>query len=423
MKKFAVLLLLALFAVSTICAQSGRTVSNGGGKPNQRPPEAKTTPTPTPTPEPEPQESALVVPETVGDNEIIRVDTQLVTVPVKVMDRKNRFFGGLTKADFKVFEDDVEQDITLFSNEEQPFTVALVLDMSYSAKFKIADIQAAAAAFVSQLRDQDRLMVIAFDEEVRMLCEPTNDRARIYSAIRNTRIATGTSLYDAVDMVMNDRLKRIEGRKAIVLFTDGVDTTSRIAHDMSNLRDAMELDALIYPIQYDTYAEVQAMKNGAQVTNIPLPGGVNGTIMTRGKGSHPGGTPPEQDTKMPFPIPGSIPRTPSQLPSPGPVGSASTKGTTQEDYQNAAKYLANLATYTGGRVYMAGTAANLNSAFTRIASELREFYSLGYYPKDEAEPGKKKKIKVKISQEGLAVRARDSYVVGKREDKRRGRRR
>lgn len=405
MKKFAVLLCLALFCVSFnyIYAQSGR-VSPGSqnGKPNQRPTDPVKSPTPLPQPDDTVANSNTDVP--VEDSEVIRVDTQLVTIPVKVSDRKNRFFGGLKKENFRVFEDDVEQEIAYFSNEEQPFTVALVLDMSYSTKFKISDIQAAAIAFIGQLRDQDRVLVISFDQEVHMLCEPTNDRQRIYRAIKSTKIATGTSLYDAVDMTMNERLKRIQGRKAIVLFTDGVDTTSRLAHDMSNIRDAMELDALIYPVRYDTYADVQAMKNGGTVIRVPFPGTDTTGTVTTGKGD-PGGNKPQQ-------TPGSIP---FPLPVPQIGGNTgSNRGTTQEDYQNAEKYLDNLATYTGGRVYLANTAANLNDAFTKIASELREFYSLGYYPKDDSVVGKKKKIKVRIDQTGLAVRARDSYIVGKK---------
>jgi VWFA-related protein len=277
--------------------------------------------------------------------------------------------------------------------------------MSYSAKFRIAEIQSAAIAFISQLRDVDQLMVISFDEEVHMLCEPTNDRQKIYRAIKSTRIGNGTSLYDAVDLVMNERLKRVSGRKAIVLFTDGVDTTSRLAHDMSNLRDAMELDALIYPIRYDTYAEVQAMQNGGTVTKVPFPGTGGGTVTT-GQG-HPGGIPPSTTGPLPFPVP-----DPQVV-----MGGGSSRGTTADEYRNAEKYLNDLAIYTGGRIYLADTTANLNDAFTRIASELREFYSLGYYPKDEAVAGKKKKIKVKISQTGLAVKARDSYVVGKKDKK------
>lgn len=405
MKKFAVLLCLALVCVSIeyAAAQSRRvTPTSPNGKPNQRP-----EPKPTPTPD-----AGNVADAATSDqgpiessDEVIRVDTQLVTIPVKILDRKNRFFGGLKKEDFKVFEDEVEQEIAHFSNEQEPFTVALVLDMSYSTKFRIAEIQSAAIAFISQLREGDRLAVISFDEEVRVLCEATTDRQKIYRAIKSTKIGNGTSLYDAMDQVINNGMKLISGRKAIVLFTDGVDTTSRLAHDMSNLRDAMELDALIYPIRYDTYAEVQAMQNGGTVTKVPFPGTGGGTVTT-GQGN-PGGIPPSTTGSLPFPVPDpQVAR-----------GSGSNRGTTAEEYRNAEKYLNDLAAYTGGRIYLADTTANLNGSFTKIASELREFYSLGYYPKEEATAGKKKKIKVKINQTGLVVKARDSYVVGKKQKK------
>lgn len=370
-------------------------------KPNQRDP-AAATPTPTPTPED----------DTVGvedSGEVISVDTKLVTIPVRILDRKNRFIGGLVKENFSIFEDNIQQEVAYFTNEAQPFTVALVLDMSYSTTFKIGDIQNAAIAFIDQLRPEDQVLVISFDEEVHMLCEATNDRKRIYSAIRSTKIATGTSLYEAVDLTMNSRLRSIKGRKAIVLFTDGVDTTSRTSHDLENLRDAMELDALIYPIRYDTFADVQSMKNKVPV---PLPGGIE----------LPGGIKLPDSINLPRSDPKPDPRnTPRNDPFPSPqtrpsTGSPGQKGTTVEEYQFAEEYLNQLALRTGGRIHLASTFGNLNAAFTKIASELREFYSLGYYPKEEGQPGKTRRIKVRVDQQNVAVRARDSYVIPKKTD-------
>ncbi len=390
-------------------AQSRRVVpAPSNEKPNQRAAEPKPTPPPV-------EEDAEV------DEEVVSVDTKLVTVPVRVMDRKNRFIGGLTKADFSIFEDGVSQDLAYFSNEAQPFTVALVLDMSYSATFKIDEIQNAAIAFINQLRPEDKVLVISFDEEVHMLCEATSDRQRIYSAIRSTKISTGTSLYEAVDLTMNSRLRSIQGRKAIVLFTDGVDTTSRKSHDIDNLRDAMELDALIYPIRYDTYADVQSMKRNPPIVVPPgLPTPDKGTTI-------PTGSPTGIPTNFPFPIPTrrtsrtQDPRDfperdqrndPSTLPpSRPPISSPGERGTTADEYRFAEEFLDQLALRTGGRVNVASSYGNLNAAFARIASELREFYSIGYYPTDEGEPGKTRKIKVRVNRENLAVRARDTYVV------------
>jgi VWFA-related protein len=348
-------------------AQS-RRVRPAGANERANPRATRPSPTPTPTATPAIEEA----------DDFASVSTELVTVPVRVIDRKNRFVGGLAKEDFKVFEDGVEQEVAYFTNESQPFTVALVLDMSYSSTFKIADIQSAAIAFIDQLRPDDKVIVISFDEEVHMLAEATSDRARINRAIRSTRIATGTSLYDAVDMTMNGRLRSIKGRKAIVLFTDGVDTTSRRSHDLKNLQDAMELDALIYPIRYDTFADVQAMKNRTTVITFPGPQG--------------------------SPVPGGIP-----VPA-----SPNDKGTTAAEYAHAEEFLNRLADNTGGRIYLASTLGNLNGAFSKIASELREFYSIGYEPKGEAIPGKTRKIKVRTDRKDVAVRARDTYVVPKK---------
>lgn len=396
MKKIAAVIALSIFICLCFVsgfAQSRRIVPNPTTeKANKRPPQSA--PSPTPPAEDSSATTTVVDPLPIpagdaplDDGEIIKVDTELVTIPVKVSDRKNRFIGGLKKENFKVTEDNVEQEIALFSNEQQPFTVALVLDMSYSTTFKISEIQAAAVAFIDQLRENDKVMVISFDEEVHLLTEPTADRQKIYRAIKSTKIATGTSLYEAVDLVINDRFKKMEGRKAIVLFTDGVDTTSRKAHDRGNVSDALELDALVYPIQYDTFADVQAMKNKPAVLQQPLPGPI----------------PTKNPSPFPFPIPT------------GGVGTPSQQGTTAEEYQRAGEYLNEMADRTGGRIYQASTIGNLTQAFAAIASELREFYSIGYYPKGEGRPGKKRKIKVRVDQDNVAVRARDGYVVGKKD--------
>lgn len=343
-------------------------------KTNRRPDPA---PTPTPaaspssTPEPLAPTPKVSVPA-VDEGEVIKIDTEIVTVPVRAVDKNNRFVTGLTKDDFKVFDEGVPQEIAMFSSESAPFTVALVLDMSFSAKFMAEDIHASALSFIEQLRPADKVMVVSFDEQIHLLCEPTSDRAEIGRAIRSARINYGTSVYDAMQTVM-ERMGKIGGRKAIVLFSDGVDTSSKLANDYSNIGDAMELDAMIYPIRYDTYNEVQAMKNGGVVI---------------GGRSTPGGLPPM-------------------------VGTMSSRGTTREEYDRADRYLDGLSLRTGGRLYQATTIGSLSSAFAKIASELREYYSIGFYPSKEKARGKQYKIKVKTDRPGISVKAKDSYSTRK----------
>ena len=137
---------------------------------------------------------------------------------------------NLTRRDFHVFENGVEQRIAYFATVDQPFTVVLLIDTSGSTHFKIEDMHSAAISFVNQLKEQDRVMVMSFDDSIRTLCEPTSDRDTLIQAIRRARTGGGTRLYDAVHQVIRQKLKSISGRKAVVLFTDGVDTTSGQRH-------------------------------------------------------------------------------------------------------------------------------------------------------------------------------------------------
>src|SRR4029079_4134170 len=130
---------------------------------------------------------------------------------------------------------------------------------SPSTQFRLEDIQDAAISFINQLRPDDKVMVVSFNDNIKILSEFTTDRNKLNRAIQRSKTDDGTRLYDAVDMVINQQLSRIQGRKAIVLFTDGVDTTSRRASFESNVMDAQELDALIYPVQYDTSNDMNVM--------------------------------------------------------------------------------------------------------------------------------------------------------------------
>src|SRR5262249_13586717 len=159
----------------------------------------------------------------------------------------------------------------------------------------------------------DRVMVMSFDDRIEVECKATNDREEITRAIRHTRTGGGTRLYDAVDDILRKHLKTIEGRKAVVLFTDGVDTTSHRASYESTLRLAEESDAAIYSVDYATSGKGSVMSNG-----MPMPGG-RGTILG-----------------LPIPTPG-IPGT--------------STGGYPGDYKRAVRYLHALADATAGRFY------------------------------------------------------------------------
>jgi VWFA-related protein len=247
-----------------------------------------------------------------------------------------------------------------------------VLDTSASTFFHLWEIKEAAIAFAKQLRPQDRVLVVTFDRQVLLLTEATNNLDVVTETIEQNAVTGDTTrVYDAIDLVITQRLNNIDGRKAIVLFTDGVDTASYKATYHSTLRDVEEGEILIYPIQYDTKDFMAFVQTPTQSTNLPLP-----------------------STRTVPMIYGPRPMPPS------PFG----------DYGMADKYLHLLADKTGGRLYEANNRAQLATAFSKIAEELGCQYSLAYYPQTPLQSGERRLIKVRVDQLNVAVRARESYV-------------
>lgn len=308
-----------------------------------------------------------------ADDEVLKVETNLITIPVSVYDRNGLYIPGLKQEDFRILEDGKEQTIAYFGTTDKPFTVVLLIDTSESTSYKIEEIHAAAVAFVDQLKPMDSVMVIEFNESVKVRTEPTSNRDAIYKAIRKTNFGGGTSLYDAVDFSLRKRLSKIAGRKAIVLFTDGVDTTSGRATYDSTVDMAEEADALIFPIYFNTFFDAVGGGGGTGIPNVNS-GQIGGIL-------------------------------------------GSQSGMSAAEYRLGRAYLNDLAAYTGGRVFRPeATPGGLTAAFEGIAEELRRQYNIGYVPEDEGKPGQRKSIKVRVDRPNLAVRARDSYIVGAASD-------
>jgi VWFA-related protein len=361
MKRTIVVLLLSLLTLSVQLTKSQTRPRRLG--------EAMAEPSPSPQP---------------AEMDVVRVETNLVTVPVSVVDRDGRYVSDLRKEDFQLAEDGIDQEIAYFAAIEKPFTVVLMIDTSASTWSKLDQIKDAAAVFVAQLRPDDQVMVISFGMGVKVQCEPTSDRQKIRKAIAATGKGLSTHLYDAMENVMQKRLKGISGRKAVVLFTDGVDATSNHATYESTVKTAEELDALIYPILYDTYDP--SIDTGGQ-TAPPS----NSRVLSILR-------------KIPLPLP---------IPTIGNGGGSNGggAGSSRADYDRGERYLHELADLTGGRVYEASKDLSyLQDAFSKIADELGRQYSIGYYPKRKGEPGERRQIKVRVSRPEVAVRSRDKYI-------------
>lgn len=310
--------------------------------------------------------------KTEEDEDVVKFDTTIISIPVSVFERTGLYVPSLSQSNFQVFENGKEQEIAYFGSSDKPFTAVLLLDVSGSTSLKIEQIQDGAIAFVHQMMPQDKVMVISFDSGVKTLLEYSSDKNALEAAIRKLKFGGGTSLYDAVDKTLEKQLSKIEGKKAVVLFTDGVDTTSARSSYESTVSDAVESEAVIFPIYLNTYLDAVGI----------------------GGGGGPMQTPPTL---------GGIP---------GMGGGQQSRQIAKEEYALGRRYLQDLANATGGRVYRPDNSSRgLNSAFEGIAEELRSQYEIGYYPATKGQVGEKKQIKIRINRPNLIIRSRDSYVV------------
>ena len=409
----------------------------------QKPNQAKPAATP-----PQPEKPA----EEPSEMDSLVTETDLVTVPLIATDRSGIYITDLKQEEFSLVEDDVPQQIAFFGKVAAPFHVVLMLDTSSSTRDKLRLIQEAAYAFVQQLQPADRVKVISFDDTVRDLNDFTSNRSVLQSAIYSTKSGEGTKVYDAIELAMN-QIRKIRGRKAIVLFSDGMDWHSDHATFDGTIRWLDEEGVVVYPIRYDTRATTEQLareQSGggslptSDVIRNPTPGGTTAPTFPGGdpvpttgtrRTSGPFGLPPadeimrrrreEERNRDPNRDPT---RNPDQFPSgdrrgPGLPGSTSTsdRGVRREDdsikamldlaYFTADSYMKALAEKSGGRLLRADTLKSLPDAFAQIAAELRTQYMLGYYPTDKTRDDRYRKIKVATTRKNVAIRARPGYLA------------
>jgi len=400
-----------------------------------QPPREQKPVTTAPVTQPEPPDAEI---------ETLRIDTNLVTVPVIARSRNGLYISDLRKEEFNLSEDGEPQQIAFLATVNAPFHVVLLLDTSASTEEKIGLIQRAAASFVELLGPADKVKVVSFDSELRDLNQFTSDKSILRDAIQRTRSGTGTRLYDAVQLSL-DALRPINERKALVIFTDGVDWHSEGSTFDATIKDLDESGVIVYPIRFDTRTETEriARRQQGEQSGVPLPTSTvirqppSGTTPTTFpseeespiKTSRPRSTLPIEDIlnrRKPNQVPpnprddpfpdGSGRRPTSRPPQPPDTGTSTggrrddgLSGMLDQLYLMADSYLQALAERSGGQVLRADTVGVLPQAFAAIAAELRTQYLLGYYPTNRDRTGAYRKIQVKTSRKDIAIRARPGY--------------
>jgi len=181
-----------------------------------------------------------------GQQATFKAGTSIVPVLTTVTDTQGRLVPNLEQEEFTILDNGKPQTITLFQNESQPFTVVVMLDFSFSMTTHLDLLKQATEQFILRMLPADKGQVGAFSDKIQFSGEFTNDRDDLVAALKDLQFGNPTRLYDAIDASI-DMLKSIEGRKIVLVFTDGDDTASR--RGMGDVLDkARATETMIYAI-------------------------------------------------------------------------------------------------------------------------------------------------------------------------------
>lgn len=294
----------------------------------------------------------------ISEGDVIRVDSQLVTLNVSVVDRStSRGLAGLLQSDFQLFEDGQEQRIVQFESSSAPFDLVLLIDLSGSTKEVVKLIRAAALRFVNAARPADRIAVIAFAGSATIVSGLTADRDLLRQRIESMDTARGdTKLYDAVNFTMSQIKKDANNsrRAAIVVMSDGLDGTipgvsGQIGSQISyreTLRNIQEFDGVLYTLWLNT--EYEAM---------------------------------------------------------------SPEDTQPEAFDAGHDRMKEMAEGGGGVFYEVEKLTDLAGAYEQVVADLGTVYSLAYKPSNNARDGQWRAIKIGVSRSNAVARGKRGYYA------------
>lgn len=361
-----------------------------------------------PAPPASPSTSKTDEGEEVGDGDVLRVETQLVSVPAVVYDQTGRPLVSLRAENFKLYEDERPQEISNFSTSEAPFEVALLLDTSGSTRADVALIRRAANAFIEALRPGDRVAIVSFNTvpnnpaklaQVDVETKLTSDRKILRKAVEDIGSSNGTPFYDALSRVAEDIFKEppgkdVRGRRAVVALTDGVDSTSNSDFTAARAR-LLRSGIACYFVEINTedFVEDRLLKDCQDDGRLSL-----------------SRTQLERYRKI------FLPRAEADdYADFCRIGPFERMQISRDLYNLARREMSDLARTSGGKTFMAGNLYDARNAFAQVAAEIGTQYSLGYYPSNKTRDGQFRKIRVEVR--GVStrtqVRAREGYYAPK----------
>ncbi|HXW56358.1 MAG TPA: VWA domain-containing protein [Candidatus Cybelea sp.] len=312
----------------------------------------------------------------------IAVQTNLVTVATTVRDKKSQIISNLTKDDFQIDEDGRPQAIIYFAREKDlPLNVGLLVDTSMSQRRVLGDERTASATFVDRVLRadmKDQAFLIHFDREVELLQDLTTSQKKLDDALNlletpeleraseggdKSYHGGGTLLYDAVFLASDELMRKQQGRKALIVLSDGVDRGSK--ESLQNAIDAAQrANTVVYSILFKSDEPYDGGYGGHHVGW----GGTGGP----GMGGH---------------------RYPQQ----------------REQRPDGKKILDRISKETGGRLFEVSKKQPVDQIYAQIEQELRDQYILGYVPDKSSTSDDYHKIQVSTKQKDLTVQAREGY--------------
>jgi Ca-activated chloride channel family protein len=336
--------------------------------------------------------------------EILRIDTQVVDVPIVVTDKNGKPLLNLKQSNFVVYEDNRKQELTDFSTTNEPFEVALLLDTSGSTRADLSLIQRSAANFIASLRPGDKVSIIAYKSErnerqsvavSEVLSGLTGDRSQLTAAVEKIQTSNGTPYYDSLLQVVEKVFDKkpadnFRGRRALVALTDGVDSTS--ISDFSEAKEELEKAGIIcYFIQVDTREFFEENLLGDCESAIRFSQAQIRRYYRR------------------FERKANIEKVSAFC----QLGDFERLAISKSLYELANLEMENLAKASGGKVFPVADLSEARNAFKSVADEIGTKYSLGYYSSNEKRDGTYRKIKIELKgvPAGALIRAREGYTA------------
>ena len=305
-----------------------------------------------------------------GDDPI-RVESSVVRLNVGVVDRKGHPIIDLSQSNFDVFEDGVKQNITHFEPTVTPFSVVLMLDMSGSTLGFRQVLKQSAARFIDALGPDDRVAVIEFNEKPSLRNDFTNNRATIANSIAVSNGRGHTELYKALDFALEKLAHEKSNRKAIIVLTDGVDTSAR---DLDRqLLDKTSSNAVATVIRAESNPALNAVLNRADAQGVTI---------------------------YPLALPTG---DPAKLADPTPEQIAMFKA--------ARERLQYMADRSGGRLNAINHLEEMGRLYAEVAAEIRTLYTIEYTPANDKRDGKWRDIKIDVRDPNLISRTRQGYFA------------